>query len=195
MEDLKEKKQEVRNQVEEKLNALSKKEKSKKYAQIEEQLFDFANFREAEVTLLYINQPHEMDSQNILKYCNDSTKNIVLPLFTPKNNGALLYKINNIDTDLKTGANNILEPNPDRCKPVTIDDVDIAIIPGIDFDEKGGRLGTGSGRYDRIIPKLPATARKVSCALEDQMTQQVPMESHDKYVDIIITDKRIIYKI
>jgi 5-formyltetrahydrofolate cyclo-ligase len=195
MEDLKEKKQEIRSQVEEKIGALSKKEISEKYNLIEEQLFDFANFREAEVTLLYINKPLEVDSRNILLRCSDLTKDIVLPLFSAENNGTKLFKVSNIATDLKPGANNILEPDPDRCKPITIDDVDIAIIPGIAFDEKGGRIGTGTGRYDRIMPKLPATARKVACALEDQITQLVPMESHDKYVDIIITEKRIIYKI
>ena len=36
---------------------------------------------------------------------------------------------------------------------------------------------------------------KVALAFEDQLVAQVPMESHDKHVDIIITDKRIIYKI
>ena len=195
MEDLKVKKQEIRSQVKEKLDALSKKEIMEKYGLIEEQLFDFANFLEAEVTLLYINHPHEVDSKNILKYCSESTKNIVLPLFKGENNGTRLYKISDIKKDLQPGPNNILEPNPDRCKVVSIDDVDIAIIPGIAFDEKGGRLGLGNGRYDRIISKLPATARKVACATEDQMTQLIPMESHDKYVDIIITDKRIIYKI
>jgi len=195
MEDLKLKKQEIRSQVEERLEALPKKEKTEKYTLIEEQLFDFANFREAEVTLLYINQPHEVDSKNILKRCSESTKDIVLPLFNGDNNGTRLYRISDIEKDLKPGPNNILEPDPDRCKPVPIDDVDIAIIPGIAFDEKGGRLGIGNGRYDRIISKLPITARKVACATEDQMTQLIPMESHDKYVDIIITEKRIIYKI
>lgn len=194
MEDLKIKKQEIRHQVEEKLDALSKKEIVEKYGLIEEQLFDFANFREAEVTLLYINHPHEVDSANILKRCSETAKDIVLPLFNGDNN-TRLYKISDIEKDLKPGPNNILEPDPDRCKPVPIDDVDIAIIPGIAFDEKGGRLGIGNGRYDRIISKLPVFARKVACATEDQMTQQVPMESHDKYVDIIITEKRIIYKI
>ena len=195
MEDLKLKKQEIRSQVEEKLDALSKKEIMEKYGLIEEQLFDFANFREAEVTLLYVNHPHEVDSKYILKYCSQSAKDIVLPLFTEENNGTKLYKISDVEKDLKPGPDNILEPDPDRCKPVPIDDVDIAIIPGIAFDEKGGRLGIGNGRYDRIISKLPVTARKVACATEDQMTQLVPMESHDKYVDIIITEKRIIYKI
>jgi len=195
MEDLKLKKQEIRTQVGEKLEALPKKERTEKYGLIEEQLFDFANFREAEVTLLYISHPHEVDTANILKRCSESAKDIVLPLFNGDHNGTKLYKITDITKDLKSGPNNILEPNPDRCKPVLIDDVDIALIPGIAFDEKGGRLGIGNGRYDRIISKLPITARKVACATEDQMTQLVPMESHDKYVDIIITDKRIIYKI
>jgi 5-formyltetrahydrofolate cyclo-ligase len=195
MEDLKVKKQEIRSQVEEKLGAIPQKEIIEKYDLIEEQLFDFANFREAEVTLLYISHPHEVDTANILKRCSESTKDIVLPLFTGENNGTKLYKITDIKKDLKIGPNNILEPDPKRCKAIPIDDVDIAIIPGIAFDEKGGRLGIGDGRYDRIISKLPVTARKVACATEDQMTQLIPMESHDKYVDIIITDKRIIYKI
>ena len=195
MEDLKVKKQEIRTQVEEKLGAMPQQEITEKYDLIEEQLFDFANFREAEVTLLYISHPHEVDTANILKRCSKSTKDIVLPLFTGENNGTKLYKITDIKKDLKLGPGNILEPDPKRCKAVSIDDVDIAIIPGIAFDEKGGRLGIGYGRYDRIISKLPITARKVACATEDQMTQLIPMESHDKYVDIIITDKRIIYKI
>jgi len=73
--------------------------------------------------------------------------------------------------------------------------IDIAIIPGVAVDEKGGRLGAGDGYYDRLIPKLPITTRKVSLALEDQVVPQIPAESHDKHVDIIITDKRTIYKI
>ena len=62
-------------------------------------------------------------------------------------------------------------------------------------DEKGGRIGSGDGYYDRLIPKLPITTRKVSLALDGQILPQVPLETHDKYVDIIITEKRIIYKI
>ena len=66
---------------------------------------------------------------------------------------------------------------------------------GIAFDEKGGRIGSGDGYYDRMIPKLPVTTRKVALAFECQIFPQIPMESHDRYVDIIITEKRVIYKI
>jgi 5-formyltetrahydrofolate cyclo-ligase len=76
-----------------------------------------------------------------------------------------------------------------------MDCLDIALIPAVALDEKGGRIGSGEGYYDRFIPKLPITTRKVALAFEEQILPQVPMESHDKHVDIIITEKRIIYKI
>jgi 5-formyltetrahydrofolate cyclo-ligase len=73
--------------------------------------------------------------------------------------------------------------------------LDIAIIPGLCMDEKGGRLGTGKGCYDRLIPDLPITTRKVGLIFESQMVPAIPIESHDKHVDIVITENRIIYKI
>lgn len=195
MEDVKEKKQELRQLIEKKLESLSGDDIQKKLDAIETQLFEFANFIEAEVSLLYLSKNQEVDTGHIIRRCVNGTKEIVLPLFDDTNGGARLYKVQDIDADLRKGAANSLEPNPERCKPVSMNNIDIAIIPGVAFDEKGGRLGIGAGRYDRIIPKLPVTARKVAFAFEDQITQMVPMESHDKFVDIIITEERIIYKI
>ncbi len=195
MEDVKDKKHELRKLIKKKLDAISRDDIQEKLKAIETQLFEFANFIEAEVSLLYINQHQEVDTGRIIRRCIDSPKDIILPLFNNANGGAKLYKIQDVDADLRKGTGNVLEPDPERCKPVSMDHIDIAIIPGVAFDEKGGRLGTGAGRYDRIIPKLPITARKVAFAFEDQITQAVPMESHDKFVDIIITEERIIYKI
>ena len=195
MEDVKEKKQELRKLIEQKLESLSRTEIQRKLDAIEAHLFEFANFIEAEVSLLYINTDREVDTDHIIRRCMHSPKDIVLPLFDDANGGAKLYKIQDVDADLRKGAGNVREPNPERCKPVSMDNIDIAIIPGLAFDEKGGRLGIGAGRYDRMIPKLPVTTRKVAFAFEDQITQMVPMESHDKFVDIIITEERIIYKI
>jgi 5-formyltetrahydrofolate cyclo-ligase len=195
MEDLKDKKQDLRKKIEKKLTSLTRENLHKKLKRLENQLFEFANFLEAEVTLFYINRPNEVETRQILKRCKQESKGIVLPLFNSSANGVQLLKIFDINADLKAGPGNVLEPDPERCKSIHIGEIDLAIIPGIAFDEKGARLGDGSGRYDRFIPRLPATARKVAVALEEQITSSVPMESHDKYVDIIITDKRIIYKI
>ena len=118
-----------------------------------------------------------------------------MPTFDPKTFEMELMKVDNIAQELVPGPRGVHEPDATCCKIVPIDRIDIAIIPGIAFDEKGGRVGTGRGYYDRLIPKLAITTRKVALTLEEQIIPQVPMESHDKHVDIIITDKRIIYKI
>jgi 5-formyltetrahydrofolate cyclo-ligase len=96
---------------------------------------------------------------------------------------------------LTTAPDGTVIPDKSRCKAVPIDCIDIAIIPGQVFDEKGGRIGTHGGFYNKLIGKLPITTRKVSLAFEKQIVPQVPMESGDRFVDIIISDRRIIYKI
>ncbi|MBW2252122.1 MAG: 5-formyltetrahydrofolate cyclo-ligase [Deltaproteobacteria bacterium] len=188
-------KSEIRSDIAEILNALSDNEIKEKTKEIENRLFEFANFLESKIALLYINNSCEVISLDIIKRCFDLYKIVVLPAPNTSRYEMKLMKIDNIDKDLSPGAEGILEPDAHRCKTVPIESIDIAIIPGIAFDEKGGRIGSGDGYYDRLIPKLPITTRKVALSLESQIIQQVPVESHDRHVDIIITEKRIIYKI
>jgi 5-formyltetrahydrofolate cyclo-ligase len=195
MDNVKEKKSEIRSDIAAMIDSLSESELSEKYQRIEDRLFEFANFLESKIVLLYLNCSHEVRSRAIVERCLEQKKIPILPAFNPAKHTMDLIKIDNLATDLKPGPRGVPEPDKSRCKAVPIERIDIAIIPGIAFDEKGARIGTGKGYYDRLIPKLPITTRKVSLALEGQIIQQVPMESHDKHVDIIITDERIIYKI
>ena len=185
----------IREDIAEIISALAESDIAKKVRAIEERLFEFANFLEAKIALLYVSGDNEVQTRNIIKRAYSYNKIVVLPAFDPKTFEMELMKVDKFAQELKPGPRGVPEPNADRCKIVPIDRIDIAIIPGIAFDEKGGRIGTGRGYYDRLIPNLAVTTRKVALTLEDQIIPQVPMESHDKYVDIIITDKRIIYKI
>jgi 5-formyltetrahydrofolate cyclo-ligase len=195
MEETRQTKDEIRRSISKVLAALSEKENRRKTQQIEKRLFEFANFLEANIVLLYLNRDCEVSSMNIIKKCLNFKKIVILPSFNSIKHEATLFKIDNLDSDLRSGSGHFLEPDPSRCNVVPIECIDIAIIPGIAFDEKGGRIGTGNGNYDRLIPNLPITTRKVALTFEDQIIPQVQMENHDKYVDIIITEKRIIYKI
>jgi len=195
MEDVQERKREIRSDIAKTLEELSEVELNEKTTKIENRFFEFANFLEAKIALLYINSSCEVATRDIIKRCYTYNKIVVLPAFDIEKFQMTLMKIDNIDTGLKPGPRGILEPDKSKCKVVPIESIDIAIVPGIAFDEKGGRIGSGEGYYDRLIPKLTITTRKVSLSLENQIVQQIPMESHDKYVDIIITEKRTIYKI
>jgi len=195
MEEIRATKAEIRNDIVKRLAALAESEVKAKIRQIENRLFEFANFLEANIVLLYINTAGEINSQQIIKRCFDYNKIVILPAFETDTYKIKLMKVDNLDTDLKPGQRGILEPDENRCNIVPVECIDIAIIPGVAFDEKGGRIGSGEGYYDRLIPKLPITTRKVALAFENQIIRQIQMESHDKHVDIIITEKRIIYKI
>ena len=195
MEEIREAKRELREKIEESISALSEEEYRTKINDIETRLFDFANFLESRIVLLYVNDKSEVDTQNILLKTHDYGKIIILPVFNPEKGSVRLLKVDDPSRDLVASPGGLLAPNRQRCREVPMECIDIAIIPGVAVDEKGGRLGAGDGTYDRLIPKLPITTRKVLLALEDQVVPQVPAESHDKHVDIIITDKRTIYKI
>lgn len=195
MDELQEKKIEIRNDIKTMIDKISVKDLSKRTKIIENSLFELANFLESSIALLYLAKEGEVTTNGILERCIELNKIIVLPAFEIEKHTMKLMKVDHFDSDLVPGKRGILEPDINRCKIVPIESIDIAIIPGLAFDEKGGRIGTGEGYYDRFIPKLSNTTRKVALALDEQIIQQVPMESHDKHVDIIITDERIIYKI
>ena len=195
MEEIKESKREIGDNIITILSSLSERELLKKTKRLEDRLFEFANFLESKITLLYMNRSNEVKTITIIKRCYDYNKIVVLPAFNSETFEIKLLKIDNVDTDLIPDPRGALEPDSSRCMIVPIKSIDIAIIPGIAFDEKGGRIGSGKGYYDKLIPNLPITTRKVALSLESQIVPQVPMEPQNRHVDIIITEKRIIYKI
>ena len=195
MEAVREKKIGIRENISITLSALSASDLENKTKAIENRLFEFANFLESNIILLYINNLNEVNTEQIIERSLQLKKIVILPVFGTKKNQVTLMKIDNLATNLKIGPMGLMVPDPVKCKVVPVKCIDIAIIPGLAMDEKGSRIGSGDGCYDRLIPKLPITTRKVGIAFEEQIIKQLPTESHDKHVDIIITDKRIIYKI
>jgi 5-formyltetrahydrofolate cyclo-ligase len=195
MEEIRAAKIQIRDEIANTISALSASEIDEKTRAIESRLFDFANFLESKIALMYINSNLEVPTDSIIQKAYSYNKIVVLPAFDPESFKMTLMKVDAFEQELIPGPRKILEPDAGRCKIVPMDRIDIAIIPGLAFDEKGGRIGSGTGYYDRLIPRLAITTRKVALTFEEQIVPQAPMESHDKHVDIIITDKRIIYKI
>jgi 5-formyltetrahydrofolate cyclo-ligase len=61
------------------------------------------------------------------------------------------------------------------------------IIPGLGFDEKNYRLGWGMGFYDRYLPL--ASGLKVGVGFAVQRVAQLPRDSWDVPMDLVITDQ------
>ena len=70
------------------------------------------------------------------------------------------------------------------------------LIPALAAGLDGARLGKGGGYYDRVLATLPDDDRPTVAAIvrdEDvKPAGALPMESHDRRVDAIITPTRVI---
>lgn len=195
MQDLKAKKAEIRRRILAQRDATPDDDRYQKSKAIRDRLFHFANFIEARIVLFYASFGSEVATGEMIRNALQINKVVALPFIDQKEKKIVPYKIDNFERDVQPGYRGILEPIPQRCKIMPVEHINLAIIPGIAFDERGGRLGHGTGFYDRFIPVLDVTTRKVALAFESQIVRQIPMEPHDRFIDIIITEDRIIYKI
>ena len=69
-------------------------------------------------------------------------------------------------------------------------DIDLIVLPLLAVDRQGNRLGYGGGYYDKFLQKHPKAVTVAYC-YDFQIVQSVPVESTDKSVQYIVTDKRI----
>lgn len=195
MENVKARKSEIRQRALAKRDALKEKGHSKKSAAIMKRLFAFANFLESRIVLFYMGHNSEVDTEPMVRKAMEIEKVVALPLIDTKERQIVPFKIDNLDREVQPGYRGIREPIPQLCKQIPAQYINLAIIPGVAFDERGGRIGYGTGFYDRFIPQLDITTRKIALTFECQIVSQIPMEPHDRYIDILITEKRIVYKI
>lgn len=69
-----------------------------------------------------------------------------------------------------------------------------AVVPGLAFDDHGGRLGYGAGFYDRLLAECARGSRMtaVGVCFDFQLQARLPQETWDYAVDWVVTEKRLI---
>jgi 5-formyltetrahydrofolate cyclo-ligase len=91
--------------------------------------------------------------------------------------------------DLSVGAFGVLEPAAST-PSASFAAGDLVIVPGVAFDRRGARLGWGAGYYDRTFPPGSGPAvRLCGMAYEVQIEDSIPMTSHDRGMDAIVTER------
>lgn len=91
-------------------------------------------------------------------------------------------------TDLERGAYGIYEPTV--IKKANETDMDIIFVPGLAFDRNGGRMGFGKGYYDKLLQR--SKGKKIGLCYDFQLFDAIPTQSHDVFMDCIITEKETI---
>ena len=66
---------------------------------------------------------------------------------------------------------------------------DLLLVPLLAFDAQGHRLGQGGGFYDRTLAALKVPA--IGIAYAGQEVDSIPHETHDRTLDMVLTEQGI----
>lgn len=181
-------KSEIRTIVKEKMFQFKNSEKIIFDQKISDKMFNLKEYKMAKTISSYVSKDKEVDTINIINKSLNIGKNVCVPLVIKNNNFLEMRKVQSIN-DLKTGSFNILEPK-ESTQVVNPKDIDIFLIPGIAFTQKGERIGRGGGYFDKFLSKCEGV--KVGLAYEFQVFDWFPNQSHDIKMDILITENRTV---
>jgi 5-formyltetrahydrofolate cyclo-ligase len=148
--------------------------------------------------LAYVPFRSELDTRALIAEAWAGGSSVLLPRVIRASGTMSLHQVRSWE-ELAPGSYGIPEPAAgDAALTEQIIMPDVVFVPGLAFDRTGGRLGYGAGYYDRLRAawekQLPANPPLwVGLAYGVQLLPEVPMDDHDAYMDMLITEEGIIH--
>ncbi len=185
-------KSEIRKEALKARLALSPAEVRQKSALILKQLMTLEEYRRAAILMAYLDCRNEVRTGEFIRQSMEQGKKVAVPVTDLNSNRLAPSLLINYPKDLAPGAWGILEPAPGCLRPLEPEEIELVLVPGVAFDERGNRLGYGGGFYDRFLLQTKVGTFHVAPAFELQIRPQVHPGPHDCPVHCLITEKRVI---
>lgn len=178
-------KKELRNEMIQKLSAFKKEDKLKKEQDLYKNLQEYMATKKFKSVGLVLSMSHEIDTWPVIDSFIDSNVRVYGPKCNYKDKSMNFYEIHN-RAEITKDEKGILVPDESN---ILDNKVDLLLVPGLIFNEKGYRTGYGGGFYDRFLAHY--TGQTVSLLFDEQFGDVIVKE-HDLPVDVLITPTRII---
>ncbi len=174
-------------------NRVAQKEKDTLSRQICDAFTARPEYAAATTVLFYVDAGSEVRTRQALPEALKHGKRIIVPWCVVETNQLELFHLAHM-SELVEGAYKILEPREDlRFAPgkrIAVEELDLVMVPGTAFDPRGGRMGQGKGYYDRLLSTARPDATLIGLAFECQMFPEIPVASHDIFMDVVLTEKQ-----
>ena len=175
----------LRNKLKNKLAAISKATRRQKSSAVCRRLGHSDFVQEARRILIYVGRQDELDTLPLIRRLLKTGQEVYLPRM--ETGRIELYQVKDLKKDLQLGAYGILEPRKSKLRQGQIQEMDIAIIPGLGFTREGARLGRGAGHFDRLLAKAKRVI-KIGVSYREQILKIIPAERHDVRMNFVVTD-------
>ncbi len=190
---IQQRKQRIRREIQEKRDLLPTTKRAELSTRILQRLWSLPEFSQAQTVFFFISFRSEVDTLPMIRKALAEGKRVCVPYTYPDRREMVASQVVDLDRDLALGNYDILEPKSHLVRPVPREEIDLIIMPGVAFDPSGRRLGYGGGYYDRFVESLDHHCPLVALCFEMQLIEEVPCGDHDRKVDKIVTENRIIH--
>ena len=151
-------------------------------------------FTSANHLAFYLSFDGELNPKPILEKAVEENKSCYLPVISSNNQSEMSFRLYEEDMSLNENKWGIQEPSKLRSSISPLN-LEVVFVPLVGFDEKCFRLGMGKGFYDKAFNfksrNIAARPLLVGLAHECQRVQEVPTESWDVRLDLVVTAERI----
>lgn len=177
----------LRNQFLNLLRSQKEEDRFKKSKIIGDKFFSAREVNEAQTILFYASFDGEVETFEMIKQAKAAGKTVVLPIIIKDQKRIIPTVVHNLNEDLHDGPYGIKQPKETN-SAITVEKIDVVVVPGIAFDSANYRLGRGHGYYDRFLSSIPSRIPTFGLAFDFQVVDRLPFDSHDIQVSRVIVN-------
>ncbi|MBC7463563.1 MAG: 5-formyltetrahydrofolate cyclo-ligase [Actinobacteria bacterium] len=148
-------------------------------------LLEVPDIREATYVTSYLSVSNEPSTTNLNLALIAAGKTLLLPRVVHPN---LEWVVWIGDSAMLRECRGLREPIGEAIAELSI--IDAVIVPALQVDEQGYRMGQGGGYYDRSLPKMSGWKVGIIYA-EELSTTSLPREAHDVALDAVATPTEV----
>ena len=172
-------KSDIRRAAKSAVKALTAQQKADKSTLILSRIASSESIKSAKTVALYASLSDEVQSFELIELLSQ-TKRVVLPRVAGNDMDFYPYT----PSSLKVGAFGIEEPQ--GSEPISPNEIDVIVVPGVAFTTDGKRCGRGKGYYDKYLSRSGFRAIKIGVCYAEQLAEDIPNEPHDIVMDYMI---------
>ena len=186
------KKEKMRKLYQNKRQEMNKDILNKKSNIITNKIYDYIKENQFKNIMIFVSFRNEIDTHGLIKkLLDENNTNLYVPYIDKDVDEMKISHITNYDQDLVPGVFGILEPKENLRQDDDLKDkLDLIIVPGLVYSEKGYRIGYGGGYYDKFLSTISNNVKKVGIVYSNLVVNELPINNYDIPVDLIITDNK-----
>lgn len=178
-----ERKAQLRGEIRARLTALPAEERRRQDSALFSAFLALPQVEHAQTVFLFYGVGTEPETSRLLSPLLERGKRVVLPRLLPGRR--MECRLYCPDKPLVPHRYGLLEPSSE-CPLIPAEEIDLALVPALCYDRQGYRLGLGGGYYDRWLEAFSGTT--VGLCRYCLLQECVPVESHDRQVDLVLTE-------